>query len=658
MAVLRLESDRLELCSICLEAFTHPRILPCCHTFCTKCLESIFGVLGEQEGDHHDCSSPRPVENNKRGITCPLCKKLCILPLQGVKGFPLDYKVLQDSEYEKLKLSLVSGKLEEIEKCACCPGDNDEKLIGSCVNCGGFLCESCVELHKRLHTFAEHNVDDVSEATESLLTPRLKISNCVVHHREFNSYCDQCEKLICPECAIKSHKKCTGESHVRTIEEAGDCLVNEVEKLKVSAEQKLVESIRYQFSINRLENDFLESDHARELEKQINSVFDILISELKQQHSALLAKVEENDNAVKKAIWAQKSEVEMVIKQVQSGLSFVKRANSCVNPAERILMNVQGRNLLKNVLSSGVNTWNITSLPKPLAHCTTRSCDDVGGVLKEIESCDITVGVDFNYIVKVSNPIRINIAHSECLLKLIPTVRILYGLSKQMIESSVVLYKDENEKWTVEFVPCCAGKHCLNLLIGGRVVHSFEFVVGGQLKRGDKVQRGPDWILKEGDGSGNLLNGTVVKFESEIVTVKWGKITENEVCETSSLLLSEQMPQKETCRAYELPSRALGEAALSYSPEVTEDERTTTPEYLPSDRTMTNEVSDSVTTEIMQDVMLAQPLAAEPEEPEFLDTEEYETSESHHEHANLEYVTKEHVWGKDGVYEVELILTS
>ena len=36
-------------CTVCLELFTEPKVLPCCHTFCKKCLEGILEKAEEKE---------------------------------------------------------------------------------------------------------------------------------------------------------------------------------------------------------------------------------------------------------------------------------------------------------------------------------------------------------------------------------------------------------------------------------------------------------------------------------------------------------------------------------------------------------------------------------------------------------------------------------
>ena len=58
-------------CSICHEMFKDPRMLPCQHTFCLECLESVSKLT------------------NGKAIDCSLCKRSHDLPIQeGAKGFP------------------------------------------------------------------------------------------------------------------------------------------------------------------------------------------------------------------------------------------------------------------------------------------------------------------------------------------------------------------------------------------------------------------------------------------------------------------------------------------------------------------------------------------------------------------------------------------
>ena len=63
------ELDNMTKCSICTEVFTDPRVLPCIHTFCLKCLLNCG--KDRQPGDR---------------MPCPLCRKEFTIPDDGLSG--------------------------------------------------------------------------------------------------------------------------------------------------------------------------------------------------------------------------------------------------------------------------------------------------------------------------------------------------------------------------------------------------------------------------------------------------------------------------------------------------------------------------------------------------------------------------------------------
>ena len=65
-------ANQLE-CSICLEQYVEPKILPCFHTFCLACLCQI--------------------EPEEEKIRCPECRREHNLPIDGAKGFKNNFIV-------------------------------------------------------------------------------------------------------------------------------------------------------------------------------------------------------------------------------------------------------------------------------------------------------------------------------------------------------------------------------------------------------------------------------------------------------------------------------------------------------------------------------------------------------------------------------------
>ncbi|XP_035657375.1 tripartite motif-containing protein 2-like [Branchiostoma floridae] len=112
-------------CSICLELFTRPKVLPCQHTFCQDCLR-----------DHAEVKIP---------LQCPNCRQQVRLPPQGVAGLPDNHIVANMIE----KLQKQEKHLEEISKQAQsgnrCSFHPSEEVKLYCKQCNVPVCTECCE---------------------------------------------------------------------------------------------------------------------------------------------------------------------------------------------------------------------------------------------------------------------------------------------------------------------------------------------------------------------------------------------------------------------------------------------------------------------------------------------------------------------------------
>ena len=106
-------SDMLE-CSICMEEFSDPRVLPCIHTFCLKCLEGTG--RDKKAGDTMDC---------------PLCRNVFSIPETGISGVSKNFFL------ERL-----------IDMHHFSSEDSDESLCNACLRGSRWRCSSsCCVLH-------------------------------------------------------------------------------------------------------------------------------------------------------------------------------------------------------------------------------------------------------------------------------------------------------------------------------------------------------------------------------------------------------------------------------------------------------------------------------------------------------------------------------
>ena len=151
-------------CSLCLEAFKDPRILPCFHTFCLICLKDYLSSIPKDNGTSSQ-------------FNCPLCRKVNSLPQDGVQGLQKNF-YLNESD-EKIK-----GKVQS------CPDHPEEDLRFFCHNCNDSLCRDCkvikheghkVEMLKNvienMKKEIEKTLDDTEVAindSESILVTKLE----------------------------------------------------------------------------------------------------------------------------------------------------------------------------------------------------------------------------------------------------------------------------------------------------------------------------------------------------------------------------------------------------------------------------------------------------------------------------------------------------
>ncbi|XP_021344627.1 tripartite motif-containing protein 2-like isoform X1 [Mizuhopecten yessoensis] len=174
-SVMRQIDQQLLSCGICLERYTTPKVLPCLHTFCQKCLDSYI-----------------PPES--LSITCPICRQQSILPQEGVEALQSNF--------------FITNLIEVIENPKVCRdcGKESGTSMSKCVDCGDFLCEKCSDSHLTEDLTKEHNVillADVTGYADKSLDMTLVCPN-----HDGNSllyYCCACETAVCKDCTDVEH---------------------------------------------------------------------------------------------------------------------------------------------------------------------------------------------------------------------------------------------------------------------------------------------------------------------------------------------------------------------------------------------------------------------------------------------------------------------
>lgn len=130
-------------CTVCLEVFVCPKLLPCYHTFCLACLQAL--AARDPSGRH---------------LTCPNCRKKVNVPKAGVAAFQTNFYIHE----EDLARARSTGS-----NCkTSCTKHSGTKLSFYCRSCEESICQHCRQAEHR-----HHSVDDLSHVVQS---PKQKLN--------------------------------------------------------------------------------------------------------------------------------------------------------------------------------------------------------------------------------------------------------------------------------------------------------------------------------------------------------------------------------------------------------------------------------------------------------------------------------------------------
>ena len=118
-------------CSVCLEIYKEPKILPCHHSFCRECLGRV----------------PQERKDGKYLIICPTCREPVQLPDKGVASLQSSFFINNLIELHKARKG-PSSKPDNVTACI----EHDKPRDVFCEECTEVICHVCSIRHHRAHT--------------------------------------------------------------------------------------------------------------------------------------------------------------------------------------------------------------------------------------------------------------------------------------------------------------------------------------------------------------------------------------------------------------------------------------------------------------------------------------------------------------------------
>ncbi|NXU49043.1 TRIM2 protein, partial [Turnix velox] len=132
--VVRQIDKQFLICSICLDRYKNPKVLPCLHTFCERCLQNYIPA--------HSLT-----------LSCPVCRQTSILPEKGVSALQNNFfitnlmDVLQRTPENSIEESSILETVTAVAagKPLSCPNHDGHVMEFYCQSCETAMCRECTE---------------------------------------------------------------------------------------------------------------------------------------------------------------------------------------------------------------------------------------------------------------------------------------------------------------------------------------------------------------------------------------------------------------------------------------------------------------------------------------------------------------------------------
>ena len=281
-------------CSICLDLFSDPRVLPCLHIYCLKCLQGL-------------------VSKEKSYLSCPQCRAKHEIPKGDVANYLCDLSILPELEAAK-----ATSRKEEAKMCGLCT--SGEVAVGYCQDCGEYLCNYCQDMHKKVKTFATHKIASM-EALSTITYATKQSASCPYHSKyELEIFCKTCDTLVCSMCMLESTHKGHNYDFLKNVHHK---LTKRIKSMTQSIKKKGKEFKSCLVSVEKFEQRVCSQRD--KLEAEIIAVYDEYITKIQAMKEELLKQVESKFTEDSKTIWATKDHLEVLLSQVESCQTFSER---------------------------------------------------------------------------------------------------------------------------------------------------------------------------------------------------------------------------------------------------------------------------------------------------------------------------------------------
>ncbi|XP_066265862.1 tripartite motif-containing protein 3-like [Branchiostoma lanceolatum] len=319
--------EKFLTCDVCQNIFNNPRVLPCLHTFCSRCLEVW--------------------RKRKNQFTCPTCRHQVSLQGTDVTSLPLNFYINNLLDFRALQKSE-----ESHNHCQMC--ESAARVEGTCADCRYLLCKNCITAHGNIPALKDHYIitlDDLKNPSSRQKYTRAQY--CPKHtDQRLIYYCLPCTKLVCQTCTTTVHRP--GIDHdPQEVGEVAQKFKADLEILAGKAQQT-ADNLKKTDSTVSMELTTITANCDRE-EKKIQEHFEQLRAKLDQEEQEMRDKLKVMEETQKEPLLKEKEGLEETLRSTEEGLQSCTDVLARGNDVEILTLRQQLENRLKSLTATKIS---------------------------------------------------------------------------------------------------------------------------------------------------------------------------------------------------------------------------------------------------------------------------------------------------------------
>jgi len=316
-------------CPVCYGTMHTPKILPCLHNICKKCLQQhiLTHVKEEIQLDLQPSSFP-----------CPVCERT-LEPPDAAVGCEKWASLFPTNHFLHTYGMILAVQREEVDCDPCARRGESTLATWWCRECSEYQCHVCKTVHGGFKIFTNHTVVPVKEIAENPQIAIPKYEPCNFHKEKVTHFCRDHRMPCCSQCLVTSHRKC---DHVVTVEKqfksvTGNHEYERLSQLLTKYEDMVIELVD---SRRNIVDDLAVK--RREIVEQVNAIRKEFEADLRRLENKLLEDFERFHVLEINKLNAMTTECENLGKQISNAVRLVETIyhsgseSSLINLVEKV----------------------------------------------------------------------------------------------------------------------------------------------------------------------------------------------------------------------------------------------------------------------------------------------------------------------------------